>query len=186
MMRTASFLLACALLASSTLAAPHDDKALQRRTRHGPVVGIDDSATNGTHAWKGVPFAAPPVGAQRWAPPVDPVPWKEPRLTQQFGNACVQYGRIYGPGTNNRYDATIGATLNQAVGSEDCLYLNIWRPADRRGNLPVIVFVHGGSNITGYTADPVYDGAEAGVQMLRYRQSSEPTVLPSVLPIVSS
>ena len=159
MMRTASFLLACALLASSTLAAPHDDKALQRQTRHGPVVGIDDSATNGTHAWKGVPFAAPPVGAQRWAPPVDPVPWKEPRLTQQFGNACVQYGRIYGPGTNNRYDATIGATLNQAVGSEDCLYLNIWRPADRRGNLPVIVFVHGGSNVSGYTADPVYDGA---------------------------
>lgn len=159
MLRTASFLFACALLACSALAAPDDDKALQRQTRHGPVVGIDDSATSGTHAWKGVPFAAPPVGALRWAAPVDPVPWKAPRLTQQFGNACVQYGRIYGPGTNNRYDATIGATLNQAVGSEDCLYLNIWRPADRRGNRPVIVFVHGGSNVSGYTADPVYDGA---------------------------
>ena len=73
----------------------------------------------------------------------------------EFGNACAQYGRIYGPGANNRYDETIGTTLNQAVGSEDCLYLNIWRPANRRDDLPVIVFVHGGSNVSGYTADPV-------------------------------
>jgi para-nitrobenzyl esterase len=159
MKRTVSILLTCTLLAASALAAPKNDKALERQTRHGPVVGVDDSATNGTHAWKGVPFAAPPVGALRWAAPVDPAPWKAPRQTQQFGNACVQYGRIYGPGLNNRYDETIGTTLNQAVGSEDCLYLNVWRPADRRGGLPVIVFVHGGSNVSGYTADPVYDGA---------------------------
>ncbi len=79
--------------------------------------------------------------------------------TQQFGNACAQYGRIYGPGANNQYDATIGTTLNQAVGSEDCLYLNIWRPATHQGGLPVIVFIHGGSDVSGYTADPVYDGA---------------------------
>ena len=59
---------------------------------------------------------------------------------QQFGNACAQYGRIYGPGANNRYDATIGTTLNQVVGSEDCLYLNIWRPVSDDGSLPVIVF----------------------------------------------
>ena len=72
MMRTASFLLACTLLTCPALAAPTDDKALERQTRHGPVVGIDDSAANGTHAWKGVPFAAPPVGALRWAAPVDP------------------------------------------------------------------------------------------------------------------
>jgi para-nitrobenzyl esterase len=159
MTRTLSLLLVCTLLAGPALAGPKEDKALERQTRHGPVVGSDDAAANGTHAWKGVPFAAPPVGALRWAAPVDPVPWKMPRVTQQFGNACVQYGRIYGPGANNRYDPTIATTLNQAVGSEDCLYLNIWRPADRRGGLPVIVFVHGGSNVSGYTADPVYDGA---------------------------
>jgi para-nitrobenzyl esterase len=159
MMRTSSLLLAGMLLLGPALAQPPGDKALERQTAHGPVVGVDDSAKNGTHAWKGVPFAAPPVGALRWAPPVDPVPWKAPRLTQDFGNACLQYGRIYGPGANNRYDTTIGTTLGQAVGSEDCLYLNVWRPADRRGNLPVIVFVHGGSNVSGYTADPVYDGA---------------------------
>ncbi len=79
--------------------------------------------------------------------------------TQAFGNACVQYGRIYGPGSNNTYDQTIATTLNQAVGSEDCLYLNIWRPATGDTNLPVIVFIHGGSDVSGYTADPIYDGA---------------------------
>lgn len=123
------------------------------------MVGIDDTALNGTFAWKGIPFARPPVGELRWKAPVEPARWQQPRAAQQFGNACVQYGRIFGPGANNRHDATIGTTLGQAVGSEDCLYLNIWRPADRRGNLPVIVFVYGGSNVSGYTADPVYDGA---------------------------
>jgi para-nitrobenzyl esterase len=156
MTRTTSMLVACALWAAVPALAA---QPLERQTRHGPVVGVDDAAASGTHAWKGVPFAAAPVGALRWAAPVDPAPWKQPRLAQQFGNACVQYGRIYGPGANNRHDATIGTTLNQAVGSEDCLYLNIWRPADRRGGRPVIVFVHGGSNVSGYTADPLYDGA---------------------------
>jgi para-nitrobenzyl esterase len=147
----------------------HDDSGdragVVRHTSFGPVVGTDDWKTTGTLSWKGVPFARPPVGELRWRAPVDPVAWKKPLLTQRFGNACVQYGRIYGPGANNRYDETIGTTLNQAVGSEDCLYLNIWQPSGRhagRGHergLPVIVFVHGGSDVSGYTADPVYDGA---------------------------
>ena len=132
---------------------------VEQRTRFGTVIGLDDSAASGTYAWKGVPFAKPPIGALRWKAPMDPDEWKSPRATQQFGNACAQYGRIYGPGANNRYDETIGTTLNQAVGSEDCLYLNIWRPATHHGGLPVIVFIHGGSDVSGYTADPVYDGA---------------------------
>lgn len=130
-----------------------------RATIYGAVEGIDDSAGSGTYAWKGIPFAKPPVGELRWKAPVDPDRWTTVRETKQFGNACVQYGRIYGPGANNQYDETIGTTLNQATGSEDCLYLNIWRPAGKEGNLPVIVFLHGGSNVSGYTADPVYDGA---------------------------
>jgi carboxylesterase type B len=56
-------------------------------------------------------------------------------------------------------DATIGTSLGQTVGAEDCLYVNIWRPATAATLLPVIVWVHGGSNISGYTADPMYDGA---------------------------
>jgi len=158
-MRKFSILLACAAFSWLSASAQGNSSTVERETRFGKVVGIDDSAGTGTYAWKGVPFAKPPVGALRWKAPVDPDGWKSPRDAKQFGNACVQYGRIYGPGAHNRYDETIGATLNQAVGSEDCLYLNIWRPADRRGDRPVIVFVHGGSNVSGYTADPVYDGA---------------------------
>jgi para-nitrobenzyl esterase len=170
MLRNFWFVIVCAVLAHAPFASAdersdrRDDdgdqhSAVKRHTRFGTIVGIDDSDNTGTYAWKGVPFAKPPVGALRWKAPADPDAWREPRKTQQFGNACVQYGRIYGPGSNNRYDLTIAQTLNQAVGSEDCLYLNIWRPANRHGDLPVIVFVHGGSNVSGYTADPVYDGA---------------------------
>jgi para-nitrobenzyl esterase len=180
-MRKLTLLIACAGLAWQGLAFADGDhqSAVQRQTRFGPIVGSDDSDITGTYAWKGVPFAKAPVGELRWKAPVDPEAWKKPRKTQQFGNACVQYGRIYGPGANNTYDPTIGTTLNTAVGAEDCLYLNIWTPANRRGDdsrgdhedgdpghhddanggLPVIVFVHGGSNVSGYTADPVYDGA---------------------------
>jgi para-nitrobenzyl esterase len=160
----AILLAGCFTLCSATFAlSAHESErghsSVVRQTRFGPVVGVDDSRGSGTYAWKGVPFAKPPVGELRWKAPVDPDRWHHPRLTRQFGNACVQYGRIYGPGANNRYDETIAATLNTAVGHEDCLYLNIWRPATRQGGLPVIVFVHGGSNVSGYTADPVYDGA---------------------------
>jgi para-nitrobenzyl esterase len=165
-----SLLIACVALACQVSAsAQGNSSAVERTTRFGKVVGTDDSAASGTYAWKGIPFAKAPTGELRWKAPVDPDSWKTPRMTQQFGNACVQYGRIYGPGANNRYDQTIGTTLNTAVGSEDCLYLNIWTPAHRpahgegragaNGGRPVIVFVHGGSNVSGYTADPVYDGA---------------------------
>ena len=100
-----------------------------------------------------------PVGALRWQPPAEPAAWTGERSATRFGNACLQMGRIYGPGANNRFDDTIGQTLNTPLGSEDCLTLNIWRPASAQDNLPVLVFIHGGSAISGYTADPVYDGA---------------------------
>jgi para-nitrobenzyl esterase len=151
-------LAACAAL--SACGGGDDDPApTLRTTTFGTIQGSDDSAKSGTYAWKGVPFAKAPTGSLRWKAPVDPDAWTTTRTTQAFANACVQYGRIYGPGSNNTYDATISTTLNQAVGSEDCLYLNIWRPATGDAKLPVIVFIHGGSNVSGYTADPVYDCA---------------------------
>ncbi len=149
----------CALL-QACVHAP-GDAALLRQTGFGPVIGSDDSASTGTLSWKGVPFASPPAGELRWRAPVDPQPWKTARSAGAFGPACVQTGRLYGPGQNNRYDHTIGETLGRTLGSEDCLYLNIWQPSAPASNArPVIVWVHGGSNITGYTADPVYDGAQ--------------------------
>lgn len=139
-------------------AAPFTVIGEQRATHLGPVSGTHDTASQ-TLSWKGIPYAKPPVGALRWAAPQEPEAWTTTRTTTAFGPACSQYGRIYGPGANNRYDETIGTTLLQAVGSEDCLYLNVWRPANTDENLPVIVFFHGGSNVSGYTADPMYDGA---------------------------
>lgn len=120
---------------------------------------MDDSARNGTWAWKGVRYAQPPVGALRWRAPVDPAPWTGVRAADSFGPACLQIGRMFGPGANNRFDETIATTMGQPLGSEDCLTLNIWRPATSDSKLPVLLFIHGGSNISGYTADPLYDGA---------------------------
>ena len=130
-----------------------------RATVFGQVTGVNDMAASGTLSWKGIPYAKAPTGALRWKAPADPDASTTTKTTKTFAPACVQYGRIYGPGANNTWDATVGTTLNQAVGSEDCLYLNVWRPATESTNLPVIVFYHGGSNVSGYTADPVYDGA---------------------------
>ncbi|RKR67164.1 carboxylesterase type B [Acidovorax sp. 94] len=130
-----------------------------RETVYGTLRGVDDSAVTGTYAWKGVPFAKPPVGELRWQPPAAPAAWSGERDATRFGSACLQMGRIYGPGANNRFDNTIGETLGTPVGSEDCLTLNIWRPATSQDKLPVLLFLHGGSAISGYTADPVYDGA---------------------------
>jgi para-nitrobenzyl esterase len=153
-------------IASGPVAAHghHHDRDFKIRveTRSGPVVGVDDSKKTDTYFWKGVPFAKPPVGDLRWRAPQDPQSWKKPLPTQKFGNACAQNGRLFSPGANNRFDETIATTLNTAVGSEDCLYLNIWRPANHKGDLPVIVFVYGGSNISRYTVDPVFDGAALG------------------------
>lgn len=139
-------------------ATPEEAPTL-RTTAQGQVEGVDDSARSGTWWWKGLPYAQPPVGALRWRAPAEPQAWTGVRPATQFGQPCVQNGRMFGPGANNTYDATIASTLNTPVGSEDCLTLNIWRPATRDDNLPVMLFIHGGSNISGYTADPVYDGA---------------------------
>ena len=153
-----TLMLALPLLLAACGGSSGDDP-LVRNTALGEVQGVEDGASN-TFSWKGIPFAKPPVGSLRWRAPQEPAAWATTRETRSFGPACAQYGRVYGPGANNRYDATIGTTLNQAVGNEDCLYLNVWRPATEDKNLPVIVFFHGGSNVSGYTADPVYDGAQ--------------------------
>ena len=138
---------------------PAADGPMVRQTAAGKIEGVDDSAKSGTWFWKGVPFAQPPVGALRWRAPVEPAAWSGIRPAAKFGNACLQIGRLFSPGTSNTYDATIGTNLGKPVGSEDCLFVNIWRPATTDKNLPVLLFIHGGSNISGYTADPLYDGA---------------------------
>ncbi len=154
------FSMACAGSNSGeSSAAPLSDAPTLRQTTFGTLVGVDDQTGSGTYSWKGIAYAQPPVGSLRWRAPVDPAPWEGVRSAKAFGNACLQIGRVYGPGRHNTYDDTIGTSLGQPVGSEDCLTLNIWRPADNEENLPVLLFIHGGSNVSGYSADPVYDGA---------------------------
>ncbi len=95
-------------------------------------VAIDSGIVAGVQAgnncvYKGIPYAAPPVGSLRWRPPAPVVPWSGVRSAPNFGNICPQLQ---------------GTT---AVGNEDCLNLNIYAPNDAAG-LPVIFFIHGGGN----------------------------------------
>ena len=155
---------------------PPADGPMVRQTTAGKIEGVDDSAGTGTLSWKGVPFAKAPVGTLRWAPPADPEPWQGVRAASQFGRSCAQGGRYFSPAPG---DAPFGLGTREGfgkpVGDEDCLTLNIWRPAGNADKLPVIVYIYGGSNISGYTADPGYDGAQlakrgdAVVVTLNYR-----------------
>lgn len=121
------------------------------QTASGPVTGLEQ---NGVEVFKGLPYAAPPVGARRWRAPQPPPPWQEPRRAQTFSAACPQ-----------AKDRVMPAARSQ---SEDCLYLNLWRPrgADR---LPVMVFIHGGGFCKGSASQAMYDGAafaRAGVVLV--------------------
>ncbi|WP_063812641.1 carboxylesterase/lipase family protein [Burkholderia cepacia] len=151
----------------------------QRATAFGAVNGLDRSTITGVYAWLGIPYAQPPVGALRWMPPVDPEPWSDVRATQRFGHSCAQEGNFFGPAPNDApYGLAVREGFGKPVGSEDCLTLNIWSPAVTSGPLPVIFFIHGGSNVAGYSADPVYDGqvlakkANAVVVTINYRLGS--------------
>lgn len=107
----------------------------------GRVRGV---AMDGLAVYKGIPFAAPPVGALRWREPRPVVPWKGVRPADRFAPACPQ-PRL---GWNN-YPAE----------SEDCLCLNVWTPAaDAGAKLPVMVWIHGGGFTLGWSGEPGYDG----------------------------
>jgi len=108
-------------------------------TSYGQVKGYQGQEN--TLVWKGIPFAQPPVGDLRWQAPKDPEPWHGVLKTQQFSNACPQF-----------------SATGSVVGNEDCLYLNIWRPASHQAGLPVYFWIHGGGNTTGSAAIPYYDG----------------------------
>lgn len=110
-------------------------------TMQGPVRGIRDKFD--TFAWLGLPYAQPPVGELRWKAPQPPLPWKGIRKADSFGSQAIQKLPLVG----------------WIRGSEDCLYLNIWRPADAGDTLPVFVWIHGGGNSSGGAdASPAYLG----------------------------
>ena len=130
------FTIAVLLSAASALAATSGMEA---------VVKIDSGllAGSGTtvRSYKGIPFAAPPVGDLRWKPPQPVKPWKGIRVAKSFPPMCPQFQFLPGPQ------------------SEDCLGLNVWTPARSASEkLPVMVWIHGGGFIIGASSQSVYDG----------------------------
>ncbi len=115
-------------------------------TEAGPVIGRQFGQLN---VFKGVPYAAPPVGPLRFRPPQPLARWSEPRDASRFGNGPMQPA-------DDRFD--LGAAR-----SEDCLYLNIWAPA-AAGKHPVLMWIYGGANTTGAGSLPTYDGASFAAQ----------------------
>ncbi|SDD70161.1 carboxylesterase/lipase family protein [Glycomyces harbinensis] len=130
-----------------------------RHTTLGPVLGIDDHRGSGTYSWLGIPYAEPPVDDLRWRATVPHSPWRSVLDADEYGDGCAQPGRFFSPSPDGpHYDLEVRDGLGKPVGEEDCLTLNVFRPSTAAKHLPVIVFVHGGSNVVGYAADPMYDG----------------------------
>jgi para-nitrobenzyl esterase len=128
---------AAAAQAVNAAAAP------QVLTESGAISGMSE---RGSRVYKGVPFAAPPVGDLRWRPPAAVSPWTGIRKADAFAAACMQEG-VSMPGET---PPTV---------SEDCLYLNIWTPAKSAAeHLPVIVWIYGGGYRNGSASMPLYWG----------------------------
>jgi para-nitrobenzyl esterase len=138
----------------------------QRDTNKGAVIGFRDRGD--TFAWLGIPFAAAPVGESRWSAPRPAQAWPEPREALAFSEPCVQ---LWGP------VAGTGGEPGQVVGSEDCLYLNVWAPEARSsedtGGLPVMFWIHGGGNTIGtantYPAGRLASSEDVVVVTINYR-----------------
>jgi para-nitrobenzyl esterase len=121
------------------------------RTANGPVAGVA-RADASVLAYKGIPFAAPPVGELRWRAPQAPVSWSAVRQADQYSASCIQNIVAERKPWTHEYMA------HNKI-SEDCLYLNVWTPAKTAGDkLPVYFWIYGGGNVEGSTAVPIYDG----------------------------
>jgi para-nitrobenzyl esterase len=115
------------------------------------------TADYNTLAWLGIPFAKPPVGNLRWRAPQEPESWDGIRDATRFCSFCTQYGNFLSETGANSLSDIIGD--GKVTGSEDCLFLNIWRPNTKQAKLPVYVFIYGGGNIIGRSDVSIYDGA---------------------------
>lgn len=115
--------------------------------KSGRIVGLCLGENKDVRVFKGIPYAAPPIGRLRWKPPQPVQPWPEDRDCTKFGPACPQ-PNLLGP---------LGFKSERF--SEDCLYLNVWTAAKSVDEQrPVMMWIHGGGNIEGSSERPAYDG----------------------------
>jgi para-nitrobenzyl esterase len=139
----ATLIPAAAAAQATRTAAPAAPTA---RTAQGVVRGV--ALPSGVHSFRGIPFAAPPVRELRWRPPQPARAWTGVRRADRFADQCMQ-ARVFGD-----------MVFRNEGTSEDCLYLNVWRPADARpgAGLPVLVYFYGGGFVAGDGSEPRYDG----------------------------
>src|SRR5262245_25131572 len=138
-MLAATFVLAC-----STLAWTADDTI---KVDGGLISGV---TVDGVRSFKGIPFAAPPVGDLRWKAPRPVLPWDGVRQCDAYGPECPQAP----------YPAGSMYSSPPQKQSEDCLYLNVWTAAKPGEKRPVMVWIHGGALTRGSGSNRVYDGAQ--------------------------
>ena len=126
-------------------------------TENGAVRGVVGTNARIT-VYKGIPYAAPPIGKNRWRAPQPVENWEGVRVCDHFGPICYQKT----PGKDpNAFYSKEWHVDPEILNSEDGLYLNIWTPANRPGErLPVMAWIHGGGMQEGYSYEMEFDGEE--------------------------
>lgn len=143
-----------AALLTAALCSLSVGETVTLETPQGKLIGETTGPDNQVMSFKGIPYAAPPIGDRRWKTPAPPRSWAGELMATDFGPNCIQApypeGSFY-------YRA-------ERLSSEDCLYLNVWSKQSAETDKPVMVWIHGGALTRGSGATPTYDGSNLAMK----------------------